>query len=208
MNDLLFNSIIKNGNITLATFAAATIASLIIGSLIAITYVKRNNTTSSMALTLLLLPAIVQIVIMMVNGNIGAGVAVAGAFSLVRFRSVAGKGLDITAIFLSMAAGLATGMGYIGIAILFTVIILLVYCAAGALFIKSEEKTKILQISIPENINDENAINDTLKEYVEKKEMLSFKTANMGSIYKITYEKNGRRYQSKKWKSRSKMSAV
>ena len=123
--DMIFGSIMANGTITGATFLIATLCSLAIGVFIAFMYTIKNNYSKSYIVTLALLPAIVQVVIMLVNGNIGAGVAVAGAFSLVRFRSAPGTGKEITSIFLAMAVGLATGMGYIGIAALFAIIITL-----------------------------------------------------------------------------------
>lgn len=82
-------------------------------------YAFRSKYTQSFLVTLALIPAVVCVVIMMVNGNVGAGVAVAGAFSLVRFRSVPGSAKEICAIFLAMGAGLVTGMGFIGYAVLF-----------------------------------------------------------------------------------------
>ena len=124
-SDLIFGSIITNGTITGASFLIATVCSLAIGLFIAFMYTIKSSYSRSYIITLALLPAIVQMVIMLVNGNIGAGVAVAGAFSLVRFRSAPGTGKEITSIFLAMAVGLATGMGYIGIAAIFAVIITL-----------------------------------------------------------------------------------
>lgn len=109
----LFGSIMSDGTITGAAFLGATGCSLAIGIFIAYMYKIKNESSQSYIVTLALLPAIVQLVIMLVNGNIGAGIAVAGAFSLVRFRSAAGSGQEITSIFLAMAVGLATGMGYI-----------------------------------------------------------------------------------------------
>ena len=96
---------------------------LVIGVILAAVYSYKNRYTKSFLVTLAILPAIVCVVIMMVNGNVGAGVAVAGAFSLVRFRSVPGTAKEIGAIFLAMAAGLIAGMGYLGYAVLFTVVL-------------------------------------------------------------------------------------
>ena len=125
ISDLLFGSIITNSTVTGASFLTATVCSLVIGVFIAFMYTIKNSYSKSYIITLALLPAIVQMVIMMVNGNIGAGVAVAGTFSLVRFRSAPGTGKEITSIFLAMAVGLATGFGYIGLAAIFAVIITL-----------------------------------------------------------------------------------
>lgn len=113
MLNFLFSSIITNGAVSGTSFFICTLASLILGALIAGIYRLTEKSSKSFLITLLILPAVIQMVIMLVNGNIGAGVAVAGAFSLVRFRSVPGNGKEISTIFLTMAVGLATGMGYI-----------------------------------------------------------------------------------------------
>ena len=111
LNSIFNFSSIINGTITINTFLICSAASLVLGFLTALVYLFKNRCSQSFAVTLVLLPVIVQTVIMLVNGNIGAGVAVAGAFSLVRFRSAAGSAKEILAVFLSMAVGLAMGMG-------------------------------------------------------------------------------------------------
>ena len=114
MSDL-FLSIIKNG-LTAGSFLICTAFSLILGLIMAFAYSRKTRYTQSFLLTLVILPAAVQTVIMLVNGNVGTGIAVAGAFTLVRFRSVPGSAQEISAIFMAMAAGLACGTGYVGIA--------------------------------------------------------------------------------------------
>ena len=110
----MLESILASG-ITLPAFLICTAVSLVLGIAAAFISMYRTKCSQSFAVTLAVLPAIVQIVIMLVNGNVGAGVAVAGAFSLVRFRSVPGTAREIGVIFLAMALGLATGMGYVAI---------------------------------------------------------------------------------------------
>ena len=130
--------------------------SLIIGIFLALVYTYKSDYTESFEITLALLPAIVCVVIMMVNGNVGAGVAVAGAFSLVRFRSVPGRAKEIAVIFLAMGAGLITGMGYLAYAIVFTLIMgfmLLFYLKIGFGEKKIKEQEKILKITIPEDLD-------------------------------------------------------
>ena len=131
MLETLFGSVLTAG-ITAASFTVCLIAALALGALVAAVYMYKNTCTQSMAVTLALLPAMVQIIILLVNGNLGAGVAVSGAFGLVRFRSAPGSARDITCIFLAMTLGLATGMGYIGIAVVTGAamcLLLLVYAA-------------------------------------------------------------------------------
>lgn len=187
--DLIFGTIMASGTITGASFIIATLCSLAIGIFIAFMYTIKNSYSKSYIITLALLPAIVQVVIMLVNGNIGAGVAVAGAFSLVRFRSAPGSGKEITSIFLAMAVGLATGMGYIGIAAIFAVIItianvILNNCGFGDG--ANEEKT--VKITVPEGLDFEGIFDDIFEKYTSKAELQEVKTSGMGSLYKLNYK--------------------
>ena len=187
--DFIFGSIITNGTLTGSTLIIATLCSLIIGCFIAFMYTIKNNYSKSFIITLALLPAIVQMIIMLVNGNIGAGVAVAGTFSLVRFRSAPGSGKEITSIFLAMAAGLATGMGYIGVAAIFTVIIAVANLILSCISFSghgNEEKT--LKITIPESLDFEGVFDDIFSRYTDKAELEEVKTSGMGSLYKLTYK--------------------
>ena len=126
---------------------------------------------------------------MMVNGNIGAGVAVAGAFSLVRFRSAPGSAKEIVAIFLAMGAGLIAGMGYLGFAALFTVIMCAVFLVYNVLASnsKSEAMNKTIKITIPEDLDYSGAFDDIFAEYTKKSELIKVKTTNMGSMFRLTY---------------------
>lgn len=163
--------------------------SLLIGAFITWVYTYKNRYTTSFAVTLAMLPAIVCIVIMMVNGNVGAGVAVAGAFSLVRFRSVPGTAKEIGTIFLAMAAGLIAGMGYLGFAVLFSLImgaVMFVLNVTGFGVKKAEVREKTLRITIPEDLNYGAVFDDLLKIFIIC-EVVAVKTSNMGSLYKLTY---------------------
>ena len=183
----IFSSIIQNGTFTGTQFAAATVTSLICGLVIAVTYSIKNRCSKSFMVTLVLLPAIVQLVIILVNGNIGAGVAVAGAFSLVRFRSAPGRGQEITSIFLAMAVGLATGMGYIGIAILFSILISVINLILNLTKFGNETEThRTLKITVPENLDYEGKFEDIFDKYLSSYSYDEVKTCNMGSLYKLT----------------------
>ncbi len=188
MTSLLFSSIIETGNITAAAFFAATLCSLAIGIYIAFMANIKGGASRSLTITLALLPAIVQLVIMLVNGNVGAGVAVAGTFSLVRFRSQPGSGQDITNIFLAMAVGLATGMGYIGIALVFAVIITITNLALKVLnFGGAGTDVKTVKITVPEGLDFEGIFDDIFARYTSNAELCEVKTTGMGSLYKLTY---------------------
>lgn len=189
MTDTLFASIITSGTLTGPAFLICTACSLVIGLLVGLAYTRQNACSKSFFMTLVLLPAIVQMVIMLVNGNIGAGVAVAGAFSLVRFRSAAGRGQEITYIFLAMTAGLATGMGYLSVAALYTVFILLVSLVLGIFGTAlTGSGQRILKITVPETLDYEGVFDDLLGTYTKKADLIEVRTASMGSLYRLTYE--------------------
>ena len=165
--------------------------SLVIGMIIAAMYTYKSRYTQSFVTTLALLPAVVCVVIMMVNGNVGAGVAVAGAFSLVRFRSVPGTAREIGALFLAMGAGLVTGMGYLAYGVLFAVLLsgmMLLYNRFGIGKKNSGNKYKTLHITIPEDLDYTDVFDSILKKYTESYELVNVKTTNMGSLFKLTYQ--------------------
>ena len=174
--------------ISVPNFLLCILVALILGGFITLVYTYKAKYTKSFILTLAMLPAIVCMVIMMVNGNVGAGVAVAGTFSLVRFRSVPGTAKEIGTIFLAMASGLICGMGYLAYACLFTVIIGVVMFAFTA-FLKGmgSESEKLLNITIPESLNYTDAFDDLMTEYTDTYSLDSVKTTNMGSLYKLQY---------------------
>lgn len=149
----------------------------------------RNSCSSqSFCITIALLPLAVQMVIMLVNGNLGAGVAVAGAFSLVRFRSVPGSAQEIAAIFFAMTLGLATGMGYLGLAALFFFIFAASMLLLSALkFGKGDEAERVLKITIPENLNYEGLFSDVFSQYLSSCSLEQIKTTNMGTLYELQY---------------------
>ncbi len=187
----MLNSIITGTEITTSAFIICTAVSLLLGLGAAALsmYKSKGRYSQSFVLTLAILPALVQIVIMMVNGNIGAGVAVAGAFGLIRFRSAPGSAKEIGLVFLTTAVGLATGMGYIWVAAAFFVIITLFYLlltktgfGAGA----ADERD--LKITIPENLDYEGLFDDLFRKYTRSAELSRVKTTNMGTLYELSYK--------------------
>ena len=183
--DTEMTSVINAGD-----FLLCMLCSIIIGLIIALTYMYKNRFTKSFIMTLALLPAVVCIVIMMVNGNIGTGVAVAGAFSLVRFRSVQGTAKEINMIFVAMGAGLIAGMGYLTYAILFTIIVCGIWLLYNTLNFgeaNNTEKYKTLRITIPEDLDYTGVFDVIFNEYTSKCELISVKTTNLGSLFKLTY---------------------
>ncbi len=164
--------------------------SLLIGLILAAGYMYRCRYTKSFILTLALLPTVVCVVIMMVNGNVGAGVAVAGAFSLVRFRSVPGSAKEITMLFLAMTSGLMAGMGYLGFALLFTILMCLLSILYNQMDFgvsKNMEAYKTLNITIPEDLDYTDVFDGILNYYASSYELVRVKTSNMGSLFRLTY---------------------
>ena len=179
---------ILTASLTLESFLLCTGASLVLGIGTALLVRFRNRTTQSFALTLAVLPAIVQMVIMLVNGNLGAGVAVAGAFSLVRFRSAPGSAQDIGAIFLAMALGLATGMGYLFLSLLFFLLIALFTLGLRALdFSGADERERELRITIPEELDYDGLFDDIFARYTDTFALERVKTSGMGTLYELRY---------------------
>ena len=176
--------------ISVADFLLCIGVSLVIGLLMAFAYMYRTRYTKSFVITLALLPSVVCVVIMMVNGNVGTGVAVAGAFSLVRFRSVPGTAKEICTLFLAMGAGLIAGMGYLGFAALFTVIMSIIFVLYNLLDFgakKNADAYKTFAITIPEDLDYSGIFDDIFAEYTVSHDLARVKSTSMGSMFKLTY---------------------
>lgn len=161
---------------------------LVLGILASLYYTRKNMTTRSFALTVAILPLITASVILVVNGNLGAGIAVAGSFSLIRFRSVQGSGQEILAVFLAASLGLCLGAGYVGIAC----ILLVLYLAAMMLldlvrFGSSGEKQRELRVSLPEALEYDGLLDDVLSSYCDKWELQRVRSAEMGTVFQLVY---------------------
>ena len=176
----MLNSILGS-ELTLVSFLICTAVSLLLGVGTALVSMYRSRTTQSFAVTLAILPAVVQLVIMLVNGNLGAGVAVAGAFGLVRFRSAPGTAKEIGALFLAMAIGLATGMGYVGLAVMAFAIV------SAVNFGGADEHKRVLKITIPESLDYDGLFDDLFEKYTKSCVLERVKTSNMGTLYELTY---------------------
>lgn len=177
-----------SGGFSLPFMLGCTLVSLVLGLCTAGIYMFRNTYTKSFVVTLVLMPAIVQIVIMMVNGSIGTGVAVMGAFSLVRFRSVAGGAKEICAIFFAMALGLATGMGYLLYAVMFLFLIgATMMLLSSSQFGVEKKQERMLKITIPEDMDYDGAFEDLFAKYTCAAKLMRVRTTNMGSLYELEY---------------------
>jgi hypothetical protein len=186
--DQILTGSVTGASITLSSFLTCTLVSVLLGLGIAFLCMYKSKYTQSFVVTLAMLPAVVQLVIILVNGNLGTGVAVAGTFSLVRFRSVAGSAKEIGMIFLAMAIGLATGMGYLGLAVLFFLLmaalsLVLTQCRFGA----GKEQERELKITIPESLDYDGLFDDLFQTYTSFCELDKVKTSNMGTLYELHY---------------------
>lgn len=163
-------------------------ASLGLGLLVAVVHMYRNVYTKNFVITLAILPVLVQSVIMLVNGNLGTGVAVLGAFSLIRFRSVAGGAREITSIFWSMGIGLATGMGYVSYTTVFSIAVaLFLFVIYSSSFGNQKTVERELKITIPEDLDYPNLFDDIFENFAYSKRLDSVRTTTMGSLYELRY---------------------
>ncbi len=182
----IFSSILT-GSFSVGQYLLCLLFAGLCGAIAALTLGRESTSSRSFLISLVVLPIIVATVILMVNGSVGTGIAVAGAFSLVRFRSAAGRARDISAIFLVMAAGLACAAGYVAIALLFTLI------ASGLILLLSRipmscERFAALRITVPESVHFANAFDDLFDEYTKSRKLVKARTSNMGSLYKLDYK--------------------
>lgn len=183
----MFNSIIGSG-LGVMNFSICVVTSIILGFIVAYLHMKTTRSNQNFINTLVILPVLVTVVILLVNGNLGTSVAVVGAFSLVRFRSIPGNSKEILDVFFAMAIGLAVGTGYIAFAIIFTLITsvlsLMLYKFKFGI---NKSKERILKISIPEDLDYENVFEDIFKKYTDEVVLQQAKTINMGSMFELTY---------------------
>lgn len=186
----MFKSILSEvaGTLAISSASICLLAAIILGVIMAFVYIKTGKYNKNFVISIAILPLLVQVVIMMVNGNLGTSVAVLGAFSLVRFRSVPGNSRDIVSIFFAMAVGLALGMGHI----LFAAVITIVVSVILVLLYKSKfgsisENERRLKIVIPENLDYTNIFDEIFEKYLKKYSLEKVKTTNMGSMYELSY---------------------
>ena len=191
MLDSVFSTLYNRpAEITVPLFLIIMASALLLGALEAFVYRRNNPCTRSFAVTLAMLPAVVSVIILMVSGSIGAGVAVAGTFSLVRFRSAPGSAKEIAAVFIAMAIGLACGMGCPGLAALFT----LIMCGAELLYSRVGfgrdpfEARKTLSVTVPESLEYSGIFDDLFAAYTTEAKMTRVKTTNLGSLNRLSYE--------------------
>lgn len=187
----MFNTIFDNTAVgmDIKTILICAGVSLALGLAIAITHMKTSQTTKGFLITLTVLPLLVMAVMIMINGSLGTSIAILGAFSLIRFRSIRGRAKDLLSIFFAMMVGLALGMGHA----LFAAVITAVGIVAIVFFsytniLEPNRRERVLKVVIPEDLDYEDVFADTFKKYTTKTNLVKMKTMNMGSLYKLTYD--------------------
>lgn len=190
----MFTSILSatgtiEGGLSIQSAMICTIVSILLGLGIALIYMLQGGKSKNFSISVAILPLVIQVVIMMVNGNLGTGVAVAGAFSLVRFRSVPGNSKEICFVFFAMAIGLATGMGFVAFAVCMAVVIgVLLFVLSKTKFGEIEEKDKLLKVTIPENLDYTGIFDDLFEKFTSEVSLEKVKTVNLGSMYELNYK--------------------
>lgn len=193
MFNSIFDSTTTGLSITTGLICAG--VALALGVVIAVTHMKTSQTTKGFLVTLATLPLLVMAVMIMINGNLGTSIAILGAFSLIRFRSIQGKAKDLLSVFFAMMVGLACGMGHVLFAVVITIIsVIAIAFFTYTHFLEPNKKQRVLKIMVPEDLDYEEVFDEIFAKYTSRVDLVQMKTMNMGSLYKLTYDitmKNG-----------------
>ena len=193
MFNSIFDSTTTGLSITTGLICAG--VALLLGVIIAITHMKTSQTTKGFLTTLATLPLLVMAVMIMINGNLGTSIAILGAFSLIRFRSIQGRAKDLLSVFFAMMVGLACGMGHVLFAVVITIIsVIAIAFFTYTHFLEPNKKQRVLKIMVPEDLDYEEVFDEIFAKYTSRVDLVQMKTMNMGSLYKLTYDitmKNG-----------------
>ena len=187
----MFNSVFDTAaaGLNITTILLCSGAAIALGLVIAFTHLKTSRTSKNFLITLTILPLLVEVVMLMVNGSLGTSIAILGAFSLIRFRSIAGNSKEISSVFFAMAVGLALGMGHIlfaAVVTAITVMVILILSKSKIFNLSAQPQT--LKITIPEDLDYSHVFDAEFKKYTNYHELVRSKTSNMGSLYVLTYE--------------------
>lgn len=184
----MFETIFTSSTLTIQSVLLSILVSLILGLFISFLHMKTSRYNKNFVITLAILPTLVELIILMVNGNLGTSVAVLGAFSLIKFRSIPGNSREIMSIFFAMAIGLATGMGQLVLAVVMTIIIgMVIFILSKTNFGEKGKAERILKITIPENLDYTEIFDDIFAKYTTKTDLFHVKTTNMGSMFELSY---------------------
>ncbi len=184
----MFDSVI-NGGLDLKSAIICIITAIVLGLIISIVHMKSSRYSKNYVVTLAILPILVSTVMIMVNGNLGTGIAIAGAFSLVRFRSMPGNSKEIISVFFAMTIGIAIGAGYVVFATIITIVVsLMIIVFYLTNFGEDKNRYKTLDIVVPESLDYDCVFEEILNKYTNKYELVRIKTTNLGSLYELRYD--------------------
>ena len=184
----MFRSVIS-GTLNINSACICIISAVILGLIISIVHMKTSRYSKNFIITLAVLPILVSVIMIMVNGNLGTGIAIAGAFSLVRFRSMPGNAKEIMSVFFAMTIGIAIGAGYVVFAgIIILVVSLMILILSIAKYGDNNNKYKRLDIVVPETLDYDTIFDDIFNKYVDNYELIRIKTTNLGSLYELKYD--------------------
>ncbi|RAW16044.1 DUF4956 domain-containing protein [Paenibacillus taichungensis] len=190
MLDSIFSSALTDTTLTFSNAIITIGLAIIMGAIISLTYMKTNQSTysQSFTLTMVVLPVIVAIIILLIGSNIARAFSLAGAFSIIRFRSAPGDPKDIAYVLFTMASGLACGVGAFGYAVLFTIILcVLMFVLSRFNFGAKKSQQKTLKVTIPENLSYEEALDEVFHKFNVVHELKKIRTTELGSLYELVY---------------------
>ena len=191
MLSTIFNSSTINTTLTLVNAVMTIVVATVLGGLISYTYMKtvnKNGYSQSFSLTLVLVPAVIGVMILLIGSNIARAFSLAGAFSIIRFRSTPGDPRDISYVLFTMAAGLACGVGFYGYAVFFTIVLCLIMWILNLFnFGAQKSPSRLLKIVIPEDLDFEGVFDDIFEEYTTSNELKKIRTTDLGSLYELIY---------------------
>ncbi|ECF8727430.1 DUF4956 domain-containing protein [Paenibacillus sp. UMB7766-LJ446] len=193
MLDSIFSSALTDTTLTFSNAIVTIGLAIIMGAIISLTYMKTNQSTysQSFTLTMVVLPVIVAIIILLIGSNIARAFSLAGAFSIIRFRSAPGDPKDIAYVLFTMASGLACGVGAFGYAVLFTIILcVLMFVLSRFNFGAKKSQQKTLKVTIPENLSYEEALDEVFHKFNVVHELKKIRTTELGSLYELVYNVN------------------
>ncbi|KOY14407.1 DUF4956 domain-containing protein [Paenibacillus xylanivorans] len=190
MLDSIFSSALTDTTLTFSNAILTIGLAIIMGVIISLTYMKTNQSTysQSFTLTMVVLPVIVAIIILLIGSNIARAFSLAGAFSIIRFRSAPGDPKDIAYVLFTMASGLACGVGAFGYAVMFTIILcVLMFVLSRFNFGEKKNQQKTLKVTIPENLSYEEALDEVFHKFNVVHELKKIRTTELGSLYELVY---------------------
>ncbi len=191
MLESIFSSTTEGDTLTLVSMLFSLGTALLLGLVVSLAYIythKKEGYSSGFVITLIMLPAIIAIIIMLIGNNIARAFSLAGAFSLIRFRSAPGDPKDIAYVFFTLAVGLGCGMGYLAYSALFAIILCLVMIVLNQInFAKSKTSIMQLKINVPENLNFQGLFDDILNKYTNSWTLKRVKTSDFGTIFEVAY---------------------